>query len=81
MCAMFGTFFLLRLVPLLGLIGIAGLWFLEFAIPTMVIRWWINFRTVKTVDAEFHSAKRTAFLVGLAAMLFWILILTRILHL
>lgn len=68
------TFFLLRFVPLLGLVGIVGFMFLEVAIPVMVIRWWIKFSSIKTDDPDFARAKRTALAVGTGAILFFLLI-------
>lgn len=63
------TFFALGFVPFLGLMGAAGLWFLRFAIPFMVIRWWIKFGSIKTADPDFAGAKRAAIIVSVVAVL------------
>jgi hypothetical protein len=63
------TFFLVMFIPFLGLAGIVGLWFLRIAIPVMVVRWWIKFRSIKTDDPDFARAKRAAIIVGIVALL------------
>lgn len=63
------TFFLVMFIPFLGLAGAIGLWFLRFAIPVMVIRWWIRFGAIKTSDTDFVRAKRTAIIVSVLAVL------------
>jgi hypothetical protein len=67
------TFFVLRLVPFLGLVGIVGFWFLEFAVPFMLVRWWVRYGNLKSPDAEFVRAKRTSMYVGAGALAFFIL--------
>jgi hypothetical protein len=63
------TFWLLRFVPFLSLIGIVGFIFLEIAIPVMAIRWWVKFGSVRTDDPDFSRARRTTMLVGIGAVL------------
>jgi hypothetical protein len=63
------SFFGLYFVPFLGLIGLAGYTFLAFAIPVMVIRWWVKFGSLKTDDPDFPSAKRAAIIVGIVALI------------
>ncbi len=72
------TFFLLRFVPFLSLIGIVGFMFLEAAIPVMAIRWWVKFGSIKTDDLDFARARRTAMGIGIGAILFLLLVATRI---
>jgi hypothetical protein len=71
-CAL--AFFILRFVPLFGLIGFGGFLFLEFAIPVMAIRWWIKFGSIKTDDPEFASAKQAALFVAIGATVFFLLV-------
>ena len=52
------TFLTLRFVPLLGLIGITGFWFLELAVPVMAIRWWLRYGKLQSSDPEFLRARR-----------------------
>jgi hypothetical protein len=63
------TFFGLMFVPLLNLLGVAGLWFLRFAIPFMVIRWWIRFGKIRTADVDFRRAKQSVIVVSIVATL------------
>lgn len=57
MAGMLLTFFLLRYVPFLGLIGSAGFYFLLVAVPIMAIRWWIKFGSIRTRDSGFRTAR------------------------
>lgn len=63
------TFFGLMFIPLLGLIGIVGLLFVTYALPVMSIRWWIKYGSIKTDDADFPRARRTAIIVTAIAFL------------
>ena len=47
-------------LPIVGLAGYLGLWFLRFAIPFMSVRWWIKFGKIKTGDPDFSRAKNLA---------------------
>ena len=58
------TFFLVMFVPFLGLVGLAGLWFLRLAIPFMLIRWWIRFGKIKTDDRDFSQARGSTYIVA-----------------
>lgn len=55
-----GSFFLIMFLPIAGLAGFLGLWFLRFAIPFMAVRWWIKFGRIQTDDPDFSSAKNAA---------------------
>jgi hypothetical protein len=51
-------------IPMMNLIGLAGLWFLRLAIPFMCIRWWFKYGTIKTTDPDFSNARGTAIWVS-----------------
>jgi hypothetical protein len=63
------TFVAVMFVPFLGLAGVAGLWFLRFAIPVMVIRWWVKYGKIKTDDLDFVRARRAAIVISIVAAL------------
>jgi hypothetical protein len=63
------SFLALYLFPFLGLAGMVGYTFLVFAIPFMVIRWWVKFGSIKTGDPDFRTAKRAAIVVGIVALI------------
>jgi len=69
-------FFFLRLVPFLGLLGVAGFFFLEFAIPFMTIRWWLNFRDLRSKDQELLRARKTTLYFGAGCSVFFALLYT-----
>ena len=73
MAGMALVFFLVMFVPILGIIGLAGLWFLTFAIPVMSILWWTKFSSIKTDDQEFIRARKIAMIVGIGSILFLLL--------
>lgn len=54
------TFFLLLFLPLIGMAGYLGMWFLRFAIPVMSVRWWIKFGRIQTADPDFKRARNLA---------------------
>jgi hypothetical protein len=58
------TFFVLFIFPFLGLVGLAGFWFLRIAIPVMCIRWWIKYGSIKTDDPDFPRARLAAMIVS-----------------
>ncbi len=58
----------LLFVPLIGLAGAAGFWFLRIALPVMVVRWWIKFGGIKTADPDFPGAKRAAVITSVVAV-------------
>jgi len=71
--------FLVLFVPLFTMAGVLALWFFRFAIPIMVIRWWIKFRNIKTSDPDFASARRAAIIVSVLAFflvvdLIWVVV-------
>jgi len=52
------------LVPFLGLAGLIGLVFIKYALPLMIIRWWIKYGRIQTTDPDFAKARKTAILVS-----------------
>ncbi len=63
------TFVVVMFVPFVGLAGLVGLWFLRFAIPVMVVRWWIRYGKIRTDDLDFVRAKRAAVVISIVAVL------------
>ncbi len=59
MAGMMLTFFLLRFIPFIAIVGTIGLWFLILAVPVMVFRWMIKFWDLPSAEPDFHRAKRT----------------------
>lgn len=53
------AFYGLSWAPFFGMIGWFAFLFIFFAIPVMAIRWWFKFRSVRTSDPDFKSAKRS----------------------
>jgi hypothetical protein len=62
--------------PFLGLAGIVGFVFIKYAVPVMIIRWWIKYGRIKTTDSDFRSARGTVILVS--AISFLILLFLRV---
>src|SRR5580698_9018037 len=50
--------------PFLGLAGLVGFVFIKYAVPFMVIRWWIKYGSIKTTDPDFKSARKAAIFVS-----------------
>ncbi len=59
-------FFLLALVPFMGLVGIVGYYVLLVLVPILAIRWWVRFSAVQTADPDYRRAKRN---VGIALVI------------
>jgi hypothetical protein len=51
-------------VPFLSILGIAGYWFLMFAVPFMTIRWWIKFGSIRAEDRDLKRARTTVIVVS-----------------
>jgi hypothetical protein len=51
-------FFLLYLVPFMGLVGIVGYYFLLVLVPILAIRWWVKFSSIQTDDPDYRRARR-----------------------
>jgi hypothetical protein len=57
-------FFLLTLVPFMGLAGIGGYYVLLVLVPILVIRWWVRFASIQTDDPDYRSAKRNVLIAS-----------------
>lgn len=42
--------------PFLGLLGMGGFVFIKYALPVMIIRWWIKYGRIRTTDPDFAAA-------------------------
>jgi hypothetical protein len=62
-------FLALAFLPLIGMAGALGLWFLRFAMPFMTGRWWLRYGKIRTTDPDFARARRTAVVVSGIAVL------------
>jgi hypothetical protein len=62
--------------PFLGLIGLIGFVFIKYALPIMIVRWWIKFGSIKTTDPDFSNARKTA--IWVSAVSFLVLLLVRV---
>jgi hypothetical protein len=69
MAIAFLVFIGLMFFPFLGLLGVAGYYFLMFAVPFMTIRWWIKFHAVRTNDRDFKRARTTVILISALCLL------------
>jgi hypothetical protein len=69
------VFFGLMFVPFAGLLGLAGYYFLAFAVPVMTIRWWVKFGSIQTNETDFRSARGMVILVSVLGSIPIILIL------
>lgn len=50
-------------IPILGLLGLCGYWFLSIAIPVLAIRWWFRFARAKTDDPDFSRARKIVIVI------------------
>jgi len=64
-----GAAFLAGLLPFIGFLGILALWFLAFATPVMVIRWFVKFGDLQSPDPEFINARHAAVAVAIVSAL------------
>jgi hypothetical protein len=70
------VFFLLRFVPLFGMLGLVGFYGLMIAIPIWAMRWWFRFGGIVARDADFDRARKTVKTVGIVvAVLLVVLII------
>jgi hypothetical protein len=56
-------------IPFMGLLGLAGYWFLMFAVPFMTIRWWVKFHAIRADDSDFKRARITVIVVSVLGVL------------
>jgi hypothetical protein len=66
------VFFLLFLVPFLGIVGLAGYYVLLVLVPILAVRWWVKYAALRTTDRDFVRAKRNV-LIALAVWLAFLL--------
>jgi hypothetical protein len=59
------AFFVLRLVPFLGLLGGIGFWGLLVGVPIWSLIWLSRYRRIETDDAEFLKARGTVKWIGI----------------
>lgn len=65
-CALaIGAFYLIRLVPFLGLLGRIGFWVLLVAVPIWSLIWLGKYRGIESDDAEFRKARSTVKRTGM----------------
>jgi hypothetical protein len=65
----FLAFIVIMFIPFMGLLGVAGYWFLMFAVPFMSIRWWIKFHAVRADDRDFKRARTTVLIISVLCLL------------
>ena len=69
MAIAFLVFIGLMFFPFLGLLGLAGYYFLMFAVPFMTVRWWIKFHAIRADDRDFKRAKTTVIVISTLCLL------------
>lgn len=55
--------------PFLGLAGLVGFVFIKYAVPVMVIRWWIKYGRVKSQDLDLRRARKAVIVVSGVSLL------------
>ena len=66
------TFFILRFVPFLSMMGRLGFMLLIFALPAITV-WWLRFGKLRSMDPEFIRARRNTLLFGGGGAIFFVL--------
>jgi hypothetical protein len=64
------VFFALSWVPFVGNLGYWGLIFLLFAIPVMIVRWWVKFGSIQTKESDFSRARGTVIAISVPSVVF-----------
>jgi hypothetical protein len=59
------VFFALSFAPIVGYLGYWGLLFLLFAVPVMVVRWWVKFGSIQTAESDFKRARGTVIAISI----------------
>lgn len=54
-------------IPFMALLGIGGYYFLVFAVPCLVIRWWVKYYFIRSDDRDFRHAKTTVIVISILA--------------
>ncbi|MGA2350188.1 MAG: hypothetical protein ABSF70_07140 [Terracidiphilus sp.] len=49
--------FAFSFVPIVSLLGTWALIFLLFAVPVMLVRWWVKFRSIQSTESDFSRAR------------------------
>ena len=62
--------------PFLGLFGLVGFVFIKYALPVMIVRWWIKYGRIKTTDPDFRNARGTV--IWVSAVSFLVLLFIRV---
>jgi hypothetical protein len=62
--------------PFLGLVCMVGFVFIKYALPVMIVRWWIKYGRIKTADPDFRNARKTA--IWVSAVSFLVLVIVRV---
>ena len=60
--------------PFLGLFALVGFLFIKYALPFMLVRWWIKYGRLKTTDPDFHTARNTTTFVTISSALVFALL-------
>lgn len=55
--------------PFLGLFALVGFIFIKYALPVMLVRWWIKYGRIQTSDPDFRTARNTATAVSVSTAL------------
>ena len=58
--------------PFLGLFGIVSFVFIKYALPVMLIRWWIKYGRIRTTDPDFRTARNTVTAVSVSSALVFV---------
>ncbi len=61
--------FALSFAPIVGFLGYWGLIFLLFAVPVMLVRWWVKFRSVQTNESDFSRARGTVIAISVPGVI------------
>ncbi|HME57555.1 MAG TPA: zinc ribbon domain-containing protein [Terracidiphilus sp.] len=63
------VFATLSLAPIVGHLGYWGLLFLLFAVPVMLVRWWIKFGKIQSIDPDFRRARQTIVVISIPGVI------------
>jgi hypothetical protein len=59
------VFFVLRFVPFLSIVGLAGFCGLSLAVPAWALRWWIRFGAIPSSNSDYRQSRRAVRTVGI----------------
>jgi len=63
------VFVVLSLAPIVGHLGYWGLLFLLFAVPVMLVRWWIKFGKIQSIDPDFRRARQIIVVISIPGVI------------